>query len=466
MTRVRPDTLLVAAGAFMAVVTGWVTVRPGAYSLVVATGVAAVAVAFAFHAPRALLFGLLAWLAVLGLVRRLLPAMALLGHADPLLAVAPVALGLLVLVSFRTPSPRRTQLTAAVAVLTALILVAALNPLQGSGLAGVAGLLFVLVPTLGFWIGRTFLDDTTFRRLIVILAAVALVVAAYGLVQTFGHFPSWDERWIIAARNRYGSLDVLGATRPFSTFSASAEYGFYLAIGAVVWLVAGTGARRPLLTAAALGLLGMAVVYQSSRGVVVAFAFAAAMVVSAWWRLRIVASVVVVAATFLFLVAGARLVAPGSAGAAQSASQLAAHQAQGLANPLDPEASTLGVHLRLIGDGLAGLKSEPLGIGLGPITIAGRQFGGIQQGTEADPSNVAVAMGVPGLLAYLTVLALGLGWAYRLARRRRDVLSLAALGILSVTLLQWLNGGQYAVAVVPWLVLGWIDRTIAQEASE
>jgi hypothetical protein len=34
-----------------------------------------------------------------------------------------------------------------------------------------------------------------------------------------------------------------------------------------------------------------------------------------------------------------------------------------------------------------------------------------------------------------------------------------ALGLLVVMVLQWLNGGQYAVALLVWLTLGWLDRT-------
>jgi hypothetical protein len=48
--------------------------------------------------------------------------------------------------------------------------------------------------------------------------------------------------------------------------------------------------------------------------------------------------------------------------------------------------------------------------------------------------------------------------------RRRDALSLVALGVLVVTLLEWLNGGQYAVAFFLWLTLGWIDRANREEA--
>ncbi len=71
---------------------------------------------------------------------------------------------------------------------------------------------------------------------------------------------------------------------------------------------------------------------------------------------------------------------------------------------------------------------------------------------------MAVALGLPGLLAYGVILVSGLRLALSTAQRRRDVLSLAALGIVAVTVLQWLNGGLYSVAFLPWLVLGWMDR--------
>ena len=38
-------------------------------------------------------------------------------------------------------------------------------------------------------------------------------------------------------------------------------------------------------------------------------------------------------------------------------------------------------------------------------------------------------------------------------------------GIVTVTAMQWLNGGQYVVAILPWLMLGWADRP-AQDARD
>jgi hypothetical protein len=137
---------------------------------------------------------------------------------------------------------------------------------------------------------------------------------------------------------------------------------------------------------------------------------------------------------------------------------LLSHQVQGLSDPLNPQTSTAGVHFAMIRNGVKQAFSQPLGQGLGTVTIAGAKFGGLAKGTEADPSNVGVALGLPGLIAYVVVFLSGMLRVYRTARLRRDGLALAALGVLALTALQWLNGGQYAIAVLAWLVLGWVDR--------
>jgi hypothetical protein len=180
-------------------------------------------------------------------------------------------------------------------------------------------------------------------------------------------------------------------------------------------------------------------------------------VASARARVRMGTALILCAAfvvTIPFLV---RAVAPARA-VGDDSSVLVEHQLQGLASPLDNRASTLGVHFRSLVSGVQSVTSEPFGVGISAVSLAGSRFGGKTRPTEADPSNAAVALGLPGLLAYIAVLVLGFTRAYSLARRRRDALSLIALGILAVTGLQWLNGGQYAVAYLPWLLLGWLDR--------
>jgi hypothetical protein len=114
-------------------------------------------------------------------------------------------------------------------------------------------------------------------------------------------------------------------------------------------------------------------------------------------------------------------------------------------------------------DGLKSSFTEPLGYGTGSVTIAASRFGGTAQGTEVDPSNLGVALGLPGLVSYVVVATAGLWTTYEVATRRHRWWAFAGLGVLVVTFLQWSDGGQYAVAWLPWLVLGWADRVVVTE---
>jgi hypothetical protein len=160
-----------------------------------------------------------------------------------------------------------------------------------------------------------------------------------------------------------------------------------------------------------------------------------------------------------------RTLAPSKFGSGAQ-SQLVAHEVQGLSDPFNSKESTAGVHLSLIVDGVKSAFHNPLGQGLSSITIAGAKFGGAVNGnSEADPSNAAIALGLPGLIAYLAVLILAVGRTYRLAARTKTPLALAALGILIVTCPEWLNGGQYAIAFLPWLMMGWVDSATTRRET-
>jgi hypothetical protein len=204
-------------------------------------------------------------------------------------------------------------------------------------------------------------------------------------------------------------------------------------------------------------LLGAALVYESSRGIMFKLPVVIVLILAARARQPLALSLATGAAAILLLPLVVSSLVPASS-ASSGSSPLIQHQLSGLSNPLDRSSSTLAVHASLVGDGFATALRDPLGVGTGAITIAHQKFGGENLNTEADPSNAAVALGLPGLIGFAILLCAAFGQAYNLAARRRDALSLIALGLLVVTLLQWLNGGQYAVAFVLWLTLGWIDR--------
>lgn len=463
--RRRPisSSLLLAAAASVCLLAGWLVAHPVGLRLAVAGAALALVAGLGAIEPRSLLYGLVIWLAALGLVRRLIAASSQAATLDPLLLVAPVALAVLAVVAAERGAFRGlSRLSKAVAVLTVLAVVGSINPLQGGLATGAGGLFFMVVPLLAFWVGRGLCGDRMLGRLLKLVGGLAVGAAAYGLVQTFSRFPSWDQAWIRTAG--FAALHVRGVIRPFGTFSSSAEYAYFLAIALVVWLGFGLRRGRFPLTLGAVGLLGVGILYQGSRGILVLLMVALGMAASARLRVPVVAGGLV-AILFLAGLQGVASLVGGATFGTGPASALVEHQIQGLANPLDPTSSTLGLHLSMFGEGLRSAFTHPVGRGTGAVSLAAQKFGGVAAGTEIDLSNVGVALGIPGVLAYLAVLVMGLSKAYRLAATRKDALPRVALCVLVVMLLQWLNGGMYAVAFLPWLVLGWVDRSAPGEPT-
>jgi hypothetical protein len=424
--------------------------------------VAAMAVAgFGFRAPRGLLVSLVFWLAALGFLRRVVTLGAGATGTDPLLLVGPLALVTLVLIAAQAGAfAQLTVLSKSVLALSALVLLETFNPRQGGLRVGLAGLLLMLVPMLAFWVGRAVVDDRLLRRILLVVAGLAVPAALYGLWQTFEGFPSWDATWI--ARSNFVALNVYGTVRPFSSFSSFAEYGFYLAIGIAVWLTFGRSPARLPITIAVVGVLGIALVYESSRLVAVLVVGALGIGFAAHRGARpIVALASGAAVLVLVSFAAGQLAGASSSG---QASGLVAHEAQGLANPFG-SGSTGSHHLSLLTGGVQSALTNPAGYGPGAVTQAAK-LGGVSYATEADPSNAAVGLGLPGLIAYFSVAIAGFLAVYRTAARRRDALATAALIVVIATSLEWLNGGQYAIAFMPWLILGWADRASLRDSDD
>jgi hypothetical protein len=423
-----------------------------------AGAVMAVLVGIGLRSPRSLLYGLVVWLAALGLVRRLAAEFSPAPQSDPLLLVEAAAIGILLIVAAaRGAFSNLTALAKAVLALSLLVVLGAVNPLGGSLSAGLGSLYLILIPMLAFWVGRSICDDRTLAMTLGLVALLAVAAGLYGLAQTFNGFPSWDAAWI--SNGGYEALNVGGATRAFGPFTSASEYAIFLGIGFVAWLAFGFRLVRLPFAVGAVALLATAIFFESSRGIVFTLVFAVALMVAARRRLPIaISAALAVAALFAVPLVTRSLASSPSVTATGPTSALAAHQIQGLSSPLGSGSSTLGAHFSLFKDGLRSAINNPVGLGIGTVTIAGSKYGAQTVGTEVDPSNAAVALGIPGLAAYLAVVGIAFFNAYSLAARRRDALAIAALGVLVITLLQWLNGGQYAVAFLVWLVLGWVDR--------
>jgi len=415
--------------------------------------------------PTNVLYVILIWTVALGMLRRLV-SYSLLGVStsfDPLLIVAPIAFLLLAVTAFHTGALHpRTRLSQAVLILTVLIGLAAFSPLNGSLTAGLGGLIF-FVPVLAFWVGRGLVDDRVLRRLLGLVAVLALPVMVYGFWQLISGFPPWDAAWI--SDHGYASLNVGGTLRQFASLSSAAEYAYVLASAVVIWSWMRPARVPRLVSLAIVAALVIALFYESSRGVMFALVGTTGLVFAASRGIRVRGAVVVAVAAVFLLPVIVSSVAPTQNSRAKGTGALVAHQVNGLADPTGAN-STLSIHTTLVLDGIRSAFSNPLGQGISVVTNAAQKLGGTSQGTDADISNLSVALGLPGLALYLYIVWSAFRAAYGLAVRRRDALAYVALGLLGLTFLQWFNGALYAVAFLPWLVLGWVDRQSWELASE
>lgn len=449
----------VVAGALgLSALTGLAIVSPQGARVMLAATLLLLLVGVGHQAPRQLLFALVVWLVVVGGFRRVFSELSPGGAADPLLLVGPVAMLTLLLTAFeRGAFAWHTRLSRLVAAFSIVVLLGAVNPLQGGLLAGISGLIF-FVPLAMFWVGRVYCDDATLTRLLVLIGVLSLPAAAYGLYQVFSGFPLWDQQWINGVN--FASLSIEGAVRPFSMFSSSAEFGAFLGVAVAIWF--GLTARALLVPVmvVTVAFLVTAVVYQSSRGTLVMIVISVGIMLGARRRMPLSVSLAAGAALLLLLPTIVAAAAPASYGG-DASSKLVAHQVDGLSDPLDPDRSTATVHLDLLVSGVKSALTNPFGHGIASVTRAGAKFGGLSAGTEADPSNVAFALGLIGLVIYVLLFAAAYSRLYRVARSG-DAVAVAALGVVTVLVFQWLNGGQYSVAFLPWLIFGWCDRRLSR----
>jgi hypothetical protein len=313
------------------------------------------------------------------------------------------------------------------------------NPEGGGLVAGVTGLLFIAAPLLWFFVGAWLADDALVTALQAATVAVAGLAAGYGLWQTNAGFPSWDQTWIDVAG--YTALRV-GVVRAFSVFTSAAEYAIFL--GAGIMVVFAGAMRGRLLTLPVLPLLVWALVLESSRTVVVQ-SLAGILVMGALLAGGVRRAIVITVIGLGVITLLDQLLAPQLLAIAGSTSDpLIAHQAGGLGDPLNPTESTAHLHLEQMVAGFELAFSHPLGLGTAGTNLAGLKTGTLQVG---------------GIL-YGVIVALVLAAACRLAMRRRDVVSLATVGVLVVCFGQWLNGGYYALAPLIWVLIGSIGRSL------
>ena len=406
------------------------------------------------------------YLVFMAMLRRMLLPVAPWVSADPMLLVPPLVAVVLIAKAFvldkRPWAP--DAISKLVLVVLALTVAEVVNPAGGGISAGIAGLMFMAVPLLWFFVGREYLSRADVNRLMILIVVLGTIVAAYGLWQIEVSDPPWDALWVATpGASGYSSLFLGGSARAFGTFSSFGEYALFVA--AALATAVSFCLRGRLVFALPIPLLGVALFLSSGRSALITALVAIVVMIGLSTGRPRTALLVTVSAVVLALGA---LHFGAAALSGSGSNALVAHQISGIANPLDPNSSTLLTHLALVVAGVKSSLSHPFGLGTavtngaaGVITsnpTASSGFQGIpavgpgSSATEVDISNAFVAFGVFGVIYLLLVLLIVFQAVRGYFKGRRELLPI--VGILLVGAGQWTIGGDYALAALMWLLIG------------
>lgn len=406
------------------------------------------------------------WLLALGFTRRLLIPFAGWADNDPLLLVSPAAALILLVVGRDRRPPPRSLLASLVVFLTLWTLAGIVNPNERSMREATQAALFIVTPYLWFFVGRMLTDhehDLVLRAFF----WASIGVAVHGLYQTFVGLLPFELTWLHVSRTP-PALIYIDAThiRPFSTLVSPQEYGVVMAFAGLHTLA--RVLHRPPARGwlwAAFGLFTVALFFQASRGIFLAYLLGIVVVIVARRRsLTFTLGLAALGVSFLLaLQYGFDLVPPSSATAGEApstASALYRHQVRGLFNPTS---STAGLHGQLVADAFIDGFRTPLGVGPSRSSLASFKAGTTTQPSpENEVAITIVALGIPAAVALAAVYVTGILGARRLHRLRPTVRHLTWLALLVTVGDQALNGRLYATSVLVALVLGGIATETAR----
>lgn len=454
--------VLLASFSSLLVVAGGGFIR-----LAIAIGFAMLLITLTLINPSLGVLATFTYLVFMAMLRRVLLPVAPWFSADPMLLVPSLVAVVLIVKAFvlekRPWAP--DAISKLVLIVLAMTFAEVFNPAGGGIGAGIAGLMFMAVPLLWFFVGREYLAPADVERMIVLIVVLGTIVAAYGLWQIEVSDPPWDRLWLnTAGASQYSSLFLGGSARSFGTFSSFGEYALFLscALASAVYLCL----RGKLKAALPIPLLAVALFLSSGRSALITAAVAIVVMIGLRTGSPRAALVITVSSIALALGAlhfGASAISGGAGGNA-----LVAHQLSGIANPLDPNSSTLLTHLQLVIAGVKSSLSHPVGLGTAvtnpaagtikqnPLADTGFQgipaVGAGSSATEVDISNAFVAFGVAGVV-YLILVLLILGQAIVYHFRGRQEM-LPIIGLLIVGAGQWAIGGDYALSALMWMMIG------------
>jgi hypothetical protein len=405
---------------------------------------------------------MMAYLYLMGDVRRLASIVATQPAYDPLLLVGPVfaaVLALPVLLHLKL----RDSLSKAMLALLVIMLLEIVNPAQGGISVGLSGAYFYVPPMLWFWVGTRYASPALIEKLLYrVMIPIAAIAAILGLYQTFVGFPFYQQTWIDSVAQTYSSLYVGTSVRAFGFSISASEYAALLVFGVIIVLAAFISGKKIWIIFFPLMITSLFLA--SGRGVI----FRLVLTLPFLWVLRkgkklkassIVAIVSLAALSLVLLSFGASQFfhTDDADGARRSAAQNAiSHQVGGLANPLNKKYSTAGIHTDMAIDGLMRGFKRPLGSGLGSTTFASQKISGdnSQGSSEIDVVDMFTGLGVLGGVVYIIVIGCVLRSSLLFVRTTPRNIGLPVAGMILCTSASWLIGGNYSITVLLFFLFG------------
>lgn len=421
---------------------------------IIAATILSTMVIIAISKPKLAILIMIAFLIVLGDLRRIVGYYIGAANYDPLLLIAPLFVMILLFIPNKDFPFKQTKISKLVIALMIVMALQIFNPIQGGIKIGLAGALFTIIPLCWFWIGNKYGDLELLKNLSNnVIIPLAIAAGLLGFYQIFYGFTAFEQNWIDIVE--FDALHVGSVMRPFSFFTSPQEYATFLTIGLTATIL--SYKRNPVFFGAASSLLLVGLFLTSVRGsiVMLLLALVSAIAISRAKSIAVFIPRFVFSLILALLISQPVLTALNKLEPPPMIADLYTRQITGLSKPLDQESSTLIAHLYIVTDGLVTALSYPLGMGLGKSGNTGK-FDGEAINLENDLS-IFITTGIIGgllylLIAYLVIINSMICWQ----SSRKEEIFLFTI-ILIATLLSWF-GGLYSISAIIWLAIGIINR--------
>ncbi len=405
----------------------------------------------------------LIFLPFMAFIRRALYSISPYTKLDPILLIGPAIAGFIFIDIFMfrrdqfSKTIKDSLLSRCVIALFILFGLQVFNPLQGSMLVGLGGIMYYIIPLMWFYLGRIFINGEAGVKLLKAVVIIGFVVMIYGIYQTYFGFMGFEEYWI--KYGGYTALHVGGIIRAFSTFASASEYALYITVFAVI-IVATIIHRKKLILLPALGITLWAIIIGGSRGPVFMFIFTTVALLTLGLKNLKKSTFTFVLFLFVFVMMLAKMsYDPTMFSEVGRLTGVLQRQAMGILDPFTPGRTTLPSHLgRVWYAFIDAFTHNPFGYGLGSTTLAATKFGGVGKGTELDFSNILVSSGIVGAVLYLVIMFQIFKEVMFLYFNSKNLRYIVVFAILFVTMGQLLIGANYALVPLLWLLIGWMDK--------